>query len=90
MELMGSWDGGTMGSPDPRQEGAELPQLVPVPVGRRRGPATRRPQMGGGDGFACSKKAPAECVEFLKYIVSPDVEKGFAATGARHPGRQGL
>ena len=45
--------------------------------------------MGGGDGFACSKKAPAECVEFLKYIVSADVEKGYAATGAGIPVTKG-
>jgi len=45
--------------------------------------------MGGGDGFACSKNAPAECVEFLKYIVSPEVEKGFAATGSGIPVAKG-
>ena len=41
--------------------------------------------MGGGDGYACAKKAPAECVEFLKYIVSPEVQKGFAGTGVGIP-----
>ena len=45
--------------------------------------------MGGGDGFSCSKNAPAECVAFLKYIVSPDVEKGFAATGSGIPAVKG-
>jgi raffinose/stachyose/melibiose transport system substrate-binding protein len=38
--------------------------------------------MGGGDGWACGKNAPAECVEFLKYLVSPDVLKAYAATGS--------
>ena len=45
--------------------------------------------MGGGDGYACSKKAPAECVEFLKYIVSPEVQKGFAGTGGGIPVAKG-
>jgi raffinose/stachyose/melibiose transport system substrate-binding protein len=41
--------------------------------------------MGGGDGFSCSKKAPKECVEFLKYIASADVQKAFAGTGSGIP-----
>jgi raffinose/stachyose/melibiose transport system substrate-binding protein len=41
--------------------------------------------MGGGDGFSCSKKAPKECVEFLKYLLSADVQKAFAATGSGIP-----
>ena len=88
MELMGAWDGGVMGTLTAEPARAQLPQLVPVPVGSRRG---RQPdhQMGGGDGFACSKNAPAECVEFLKYIVSPEVEKGFAATGSGIPVAKG-
>ena len=45
--------------------------------------------LGGGDGFACAKNAPAECVEFLKYIVSPEVQKGYAATGAGLPVAKG-
>jgi raffinose/stachyose/melibiose transport system substrate-binding protein len=49
------------------------------------GAGTQTAAMGGGDGYACSKKAPPECVEFLKYIVSPEVEKGYAATGAGNP-----
>jgi raffinose/stachyose/melibiose transport system substrate-binding protein len=41
--------------------------------------------MGGGDGYSCAKNAPAECVEFLKYLVSPEVLKGYAATGGGIP-----
>jgi raffinose/stachyose/melibiose transport system substrate-binding protein len=73
---------------DAGPEAPDVPRLVPVPVGRRRG-GNQTAMMGGGDGFACSKKAPAECVEFLKYIVSPDVEKAFAATGSGIPTAKG-
>lgn len=45
--------------------------------------------LGGGDGFACAKNAPAECVEFLKYIVSPEVQKGYAETGTGLPVAKG-
>ena len=45
--------------------------------------------LGGGDGFSCAKNAPAECVEFLKYIVSPEVQKGYAETGTGLPVAKG-
>ena len=41
--------------------------------------------MGGGDGYAVSKNAPAEAVEFLKYLVNLDNQKAFAASGAGIP-----
>jgi raffinose/stachyose/melibiose transport system substrate-binding protein len=34
--------------------------------------------LGGGDGFSCYVDAPAECADFLSYIVSDDVQKRFA------------
>ncbi len=34
--------------------------------------------LGGGDGFSCYVDAPAECADFLAYIVSDDVQKRFA------------
>jgi len=34
--------------------------------------------LGGGDGFSCYKDAPAACADFLAYLVSADVQKGFA------------
>ena len=48
--------------------------------------------MGGGDGFGVYKDAPDEAVELVKYIMSEDVQKRFAATGAgipTHPGAAG-
>jgi raffinose/stachyose/melibiose transport system substrate-binding protein len=34
--------------------------------------------LGGGDGFSCYVDAPAECADFLSYLVSDDVQKRFA------------
>jgi len=84
MELMGAWDGGTMGSLTPDKKQPSFLGWFPFPS-VSGGAGNQSAAMGGGDGFACSKKAPPECVEFLKYIVSPDVEKGYAATGAGNP-----
>jgi len=83
MELMGAWDGGTMQTLTPDQKEPSFLSWFPFPS--TSGGAGGNVQMGGGDGFACSNKAPAECVELLKYIDSPDVEKAFAATGAGIP-----
>lgn len=84
MELMGTWDGGVMQTLTPNQKEPAFLSWFPFPSVPGAG-GSQDTQMGGGDGFACSKKAPPECVEFLKYILSPDVEKGFAATGAGIP-----
>lgn len=84
MELMGAWDGGVMGGLTADQKEPAFLSWFPFPSVSGAG-GSQTTQMGGGDGFACSKNAPAECVEFLKYIVSPEVEKGFAATGAGIP-----
>jgi raffinose/stachyose/melibiose transport system substrate-binding protein len=84
MELMGTWDGSVMGTLTPDQKQPKFLSWFPFPAveGAAGNPTT---QMGGGDGYSCSKKAPAECVEFLKYIVSAEVQKGFAATGSGIP-----
>jgi len=84
MELMGAWDGGVMGSLTPDQKEPGFLGWFPFPSVAGGG-GNQTADMGGGDGFSCSKQAPPECVEFLKYIVSPAVEKGFAGTGAGIP-----
>jgi raffinose/stachyose/melibiose transport system substrate-binding protein len=84
MELMGAWDGGTMQTLTPNQKEPTFLGWFPFPSVPGAG-GSQDTQMGGGDGFSCTKKAPPECVEFLKYITSPDVEKGFAGTGAGIP-----
>jgi raffinose/stachyose/melibiose transport system substrate-binding protein len=84
MELMGAWDGGVMGSLTPDQKEPSFLSWFPFPS-VAGGAGNQTADMGGGDGFSCSRQAPPECVEFLKYIVSPAVEKGFAGTGAGIP-----
>ena len=85
MELMGDWNRGTLDNV--ATDKAKLAKFLgwfPVPAisGSAGDP---KAALGGGDGFACSKKAPAECVEFLKYIASPEVQKGYAETGTGLP-----
>jgi raffinose/stachyose/melibiose transport system substrate-binding protein len=85
MELMGDWNQGTINglSADGLGIGDDL-GWFPVPaLGSGGGDPTV--QLGGGDGFACSKNAPPECVEFLKYIVSPEVQRGYAELGVGIP-----
>ncbi|MEV1332994.1 extracellular solute-binding protein [Micromonospora costi] len=89
MELMGDWNRGTL------ETAAEDPEALtkflgwfPVPAiaGSAGDP---KAALGGGDGFSCAKNAPPECVEFLKYIVSPEVQKGYAETGTGLPVTKG-
>jgi len=84
MELMGAWDPSTMQTLTPDQKEPSFLGWFPFPSvpGASGNQST---VMGGGDGFACAKSAPAECVEFLKYLDSPEVQKGFAATGGGIP-----
>jgi len=89
MELMGDWNKGVMEglTPDKKGLGSDLGWFpVPAIAGAAGDP---KAALGGGDGFACSKNAPAECVEFLKYIVSPDVQKGYAALNIGLPVTKG-
>ncbi|MER7456914.1 extracellular solute-binding protein [Micromonospora sp. NPDC126480] len=89
MELMGDWNRGTLDTV--AADKAALGKFLgwfPVPAisGSAGDP---KAALGGGDGFACAKNAPAECVEFLKYIVSPEVQKGYAETGTGLPVAKG-
>ncbi|MGI5521270.1 ABC transporter substrate-binding protein [Micromonospora sp. CA-259024] len=89
MELMGDWNRGTLETvaADPEALKKFLGWFpVPAIAGSAGDP---KAALGGGDGFACAKNAPAECVEFLKYIVSPEVQKGYAETGTGLPAAKG-
>ena len=89
MELMGDWNRGTLDTltTDKAELGTFLGWFpFPAISGAAGDP---KAALGGGDGFACAKNAPAECVEFLKYIVSPEVQKGYAATGTGLPVAKG-
>jgi raffinose/stachyose/melibiose transport system substrate-binding protein len=84
MELQGHWNPGVMqGLTANHKLGFDL-GWFPFPS-LPGGAGDQAALLGGGDGFSCSYKAPPQCVDFLKYIVSPGVQKRWAATGAGLP-----
>jgi raffinose/stachyose/melibiose transport system substrate-binding protein len=85
MELMGDWNFGTMQTLAGGGWNAMKANIGWFSFPAITGPGDPKAALGGGDGYACSKKAPAECVEFLKYIVSPEVQKAYAAVGVGLP-----
>ncbi|BCJ56759.1 ABC transporter substrate-binding protein [Micromonospora endophytica] len=89
MELMGDWNKGTLDTVAADKEALnKFIGWFPVPA-IAGSPGDPKAALGGGDGFACAKNAPPECVEFLKYIVSPEVQKGYAETGTGLPVAKG-
>ncbi|MDG4781275.1 extracellular solute-binding protein [Micromonospora sp. WMMD961] len=89
MELMGDWNRGTLDTiATDKAKLASFLGWFPVPA-ISGSPGDPKAALGGGDGFSCAKNAPAECVEFLKYIVSPEVQKGYAETGTGLPVAKG-
>ncbi|WP_062211585.1 ABC transporter substrate-binding protein [Demequina oxidasica] len=83
MELMGQWnvfvyEGFTDGSDQAIADLHEDLGWFPMPA-TSSGAGDPTAALGGGDGFSCYVDAPPECADFLAYIVSDDVQKGFAA-----------
>ncbi|PFG30544.1 ABC transporter substrate-binding protein [Paramicrobacterium agarici] len=76
MELMGAWDPGVIGSLTPDEK--PLPDLAWFPFpevpGGNGEPGS---MMGGVDGYSCSASAPPECVEFLNYLATADVQENY-------------
>ena len=86
MELMGHWNLGVyegFASDDAAKKAldADLGWFpFPATTGGKGDPSAA---LGGGDGFACYKDAPVECADFLAYLTSADVQKGYTtATGS--------
>ncbi len=78
MELAGHWEPGVMqGLTEDEQGLGEDTGWFPFPEveGGEGDPAA---QLGGGDAWACSQDAPDVCVDFIEYLLSSDVQKGFA------------
>lgn len=78
MELAGHWEPGVMqGLTEDEQGLGEDTGWFPFPevAGGEGDPAA---QLGGGDAWACSNDAPDVCVDFIEYLLSNDVQKGFA------------
>jgi raffinose/stachyose/melibiose transport system substrate-binding protein len=80
MELQGHWDPGVMQSLTPDQTIPSFLGWFPFPnvPGSKAQPGSL---LGGGDGFACSWKAPEpQCAQFLAYIDSASVQKRIGST----------
>ncbi len=89
MELQGHWNPSVMTNLTPQGKGLG-DKLGWFPFPEVAGAAgTKGSALGGGDGFSCSIKAPPECVDFLKYIVSPEVQKRWAALNIGPPVAKG-
>lgn len=84
MELMGHWNAGVIGGLTPDQQVPEFLGWFPFPAieGSAGDPGAA---LGGGDGFGCSAEAPPECADLLAYIMSPEVQAKFAASGSGIP-----
>jgi len=76
MELMGAWDPGVIASLT--KDTKPLPDLgyfpFPAVPGGQGDPAAI---MGGADGYSCSVGAPKECVDFLNYLLTKDVQEAY-------------
>jgi len=84
MELMGHWNAGVIGGLTPDEKVPEFLGWFPFPAieGSAGDPSGA---LGGGDGFGCSADAPPECADLLAFILSPEVQAKFAASGSGIP-----
>ncbi|MFC6023032.1 ABC transporter substrate-binding protein [Plantactinospora solaniradicis] len=89
MELQGHWNPSVMQGlmPDRKALGGKL-GWFPFPA-VSGGAGDPKAAFGGGDGFACSYRAPDVCADFLKYISSLDVQKRWAALNTGLPVAEG-
>jgi raffinose/stachyose/melibiose transport system substrate-binding protein len=79
MELMGQWSPGVQQGN--AADGKGIPDKLgwfPFPV-VKDGAGDPTDVFGGGDGIAVGKNAPPEAIDFLKYVTSSEVQKGFVA-----------
>jgi raffinose/stachyose/melibiose transport system substrate-binding protein len=89
MELMGHWNPGVMQSLTPDNKVPKFLGWFPFP-NVPGGKAIPGSLLGGGDGYACSWKAPQPaCADFLKYIAGPSVQRRVGAIGFGLPVRKG-
>jgi raffinose/stachyose/melibiose transport system substrate-binding protein len=89
MELQGHWDPGTMAGLTPDQKVPGFLGWFPFPnvPGSKALPGSL---LGGGDGYACSWKAPQPaCAQFLAYLDGPTVQKRIGSTNLGLPVRKG-
>ncbi|SFK27748.1 ABC transporter substrate-binding protein [Cellulomonas sp. KH9] len=78
MELAGHWEPGVMqGLTDDGLGLGENTGWFAFPA-VQGGDGDPTAQLGGGDAWACSNDAPDVCVDFLEFMLSNEVQKGFA------------
>nr|AGU11066.1 Bacterial extracellular solute-binding protein [uncultured organism] len=76
MELMGAWNPGVIASLTP--DAQPLPDLGWFPFPEiEGGDGEAGAIMGGVDGYSCATDAPDECVDFLNYLATPDVQEAY-------------
>ena len=76
MELMGAWNPGVIASLTP--DAQPLPDLGWFPFPEiEGGDGEAGAIMGGVDGYSCAADAPDECVDFLNYLATPDVQEAY-------------
>ena len=89
MELMGHWNPGVMQSLTPDNKVPSFLGWFPFPD-IPGGKGIKGSLLGGGDGYACSWKAPQPaCSQFLGYIDSLSVQRRIGASGFGLPVRRG-
>lgn len=86
MELMGAWNPGVIASLTPDEQ--PLSDLLWFPFPEVDGDGEPGAMMGGVDGFSCWVNAPAECVDFLNFIVEKDNQEGYAEAFVTLPASQ--
>lgn len=78
MELAGHWEPGVMqGLTEDKQGLGADTGWFPFPS-VEGGDGDAAAALGGGDAWACSAEAPPECVDFVNYLLSDEVQIGFA------------
>lgn len=78
MEMQGHWEPGVMSGLTEDGEGlGDKLGWFPFPQ-VEGGQGDPEAQLGGGDAWGVSADAPPEAVEFVKYLLSEEVQRGFA------------
>jgi raffinose/stachyose/melibiose transport system substrate-binding protein len=89
MELQGHWEATVTQNLTPDQKVPSFLGWFPFPdvTGSKAVPGS---MLGGGDGFACSWKAPEPaCAQFLQYLDGPVMQRRIGSTNFGLPVRKG-
>ncbi|MFG6402171.1 MULTISPECIES: ABC transporter substrate-binding protein [unclassified Microbacterium] len=84
MELMGAWNPGVISSLTPDEQPLADLAWFPFPE-VSGGDGEPGAIMGGVDGYSCSAGAPDECVDFLNYLATADVQEAYYKAFAAPP-----